>query len=69
MQAGSSGRRELVVAGSDDIDDTLQIAKVEVRCNTLGVEVESEVHNVDVSGPFAVSKQTTLNTICTCHKS
>jgi hypothetical protein len=52
-----------VVTLSDDVDDALYIAEVDVGVDTLGVEVESKIDEVDVAGAFSVAKQASLNTI------
>lgn len=55
-----------IIALRDDVDNTLDIAKVQVRLDALSVEIERKVDNVNVSRPLAVAKQATLYSIGAC---
>lgn len=52
-----------VVALSDDVNDTLHVAKVKIGMDSLSVEVEGEVDDIDVSCAFAVTEETAFDTV------
>lgn len=58
-----------IVALRDDVDDMLEVTKVEIRVDALCIEVESEIDEVDIAGTFAVSEQTALDSVTTSEKS
>lgn len=55
-----------IIALRDDVDDALDIAKIQVRMDALSVEIECEVDNVDVSRAFTVAEQATFYSIRAC---
>jgi hypothetical protein len=76
VAAGERGEDELagprvtrvdgqVVALGDSLDRVEQVGKVEIRVDTLRVEVDGERDYVDVARPLAVSEQAALYTVST----
>jgi len=57
-----------VGASGNDLDAFLQVGEVQFGADTLSVHVESESDQVDVSGTFTVSEETTFNSVGTCHE-
>jgi hypothetical protein len=55
-----------VVALSDNVNDTMNITKVEIRGNTLGVQIQSKVDQVNIACTFAVSEQTAFDALAAC---
>jgi hypothetical protein len=66
-----------LVAAADNRDGLREVGKVELGRDTLGVEVESESDEVDVSGTFAITQEASFNTsaaskktiLCSCDSS
>jgi hypothetical protein len=54
-----------IVALGDNFNDGLDVAEVDFWVDTLCIEVESEVDEVDVSGAFAVTEEAALDTVGT----
>ena len=52
-----------VVALGYCVHDGLEIAKVEARVNTLHIEVQCEVDEMNISRMLAIAKQTAFNTL------
>jgi hypothetical protein len=48
---------------SNSVDDRLDVAEVEVRADTLGIEVESQSDNVDVASTLAIAEQAAFNAV------
>ena len=63
MDWGMTGMDGKVVAGSDDIDDSLDIGEIDFGVDALCVEIEREVDEVDVACTLAVPKQASLDTV------
>jgi len=57
--------REIITSG-DSVDHTLEIVEIEVRLDSLGIQVEGEINEVNVARSFSVSEETTLNAITAC---
>ena len=43
-----------------------QIAEIEVRLNAVGIHIERNGDDIDVTGAFAVSEQSALNAVSAC---
>ena len=54
-----------IVARSHDVNDGLNVAEVDLGMNTLGIQVESEVDEVDIACSLSVSEQAAFHTIGT----
>ena len=54
-----------VVALGHDVSDGIEVGEVYFGVNALGVEVQSQVHQVDIAGTLPVAEQTAFNTIST----
>ena len=46
-----------------------QIAEIEVRLNAVGIHIERNGDDIDVTGAFAVSEQSALNAVSACEQS
>lgn len=58
-----------VVALDDSVDDLLKVGEVELGRDALGVEVEGEGDEVDVSGALSVAEEAALDTVGSGHES
>ena len=54
-----------IVALSNDFDDVIEVGEVDFGMNALGVEVQSQVHQIYVAGTLPVAEQTTFDTVST----
>lgn len=54
-----------IVASGNDFDDTGEVGAIKVRGNALGVEVEREGEEVDISCTLAIAEQTPFDTLTT----
>lgn len=52
-----------VITLRDNVYCSLQVAKVEIWRYTLGIEVQSEGDEINISGSFAISEETAFNTV------
>lgn len=53
-----------LVACSNDVADSLNVAKVHARGDALRVQVHGKVDEVDVAGAFPVAEQAAFNSVC-----
>jgi hypothetical protein len=67
--AGVGGTRvdRDLVGVLDNVNDLVQIRKVQVGAQSLGVQVQSQGDNIDVAGALAVAKQASLDTVSAGH--
>ena len=56
-----------LVANFYDIDDPVQIREVDIRVNTLRIEVQGEGNEINISSSLTIPKETTFHSICTSH--
>ena len=60
-------RRTLVhlqlVAVFNSLTDTVNIREINLRIHTLGVHVQAQRHQVNVTGALAITEEATLNTV------
>jgi hypothetical protein len=54
-----------VVALRHDVDDSIEVGEVDFGMDALSIEVQSQVHQVDVASTFPVAEQTAFNTVGT----
>lgn len=57
-----------VIALGHNVNDLVQVGKVELGRDTLCVHVQGHRDEVDVARSLAVAKQATLDAICACHE-
>ena len=53
-------------AGGDNVDGCLNVREVQSAGDALGVQVEREGDEVDVSGAPSVPEQTSFKAVCPC---
>lgn len=53
----------------DNVDDSIDVGKVDFGVNTLGVEVQRQSDEVDVPGSFAISEKGAFDAVCAGHLS
>lgn len=53
-----------VVARRDDVDHGFDVAEVDARRDTLRVQVQGEVDEVNIASALPVTKQTAFNSVC-----
>jgi len=52
-----------LVALGNNIDDSLDIAEIDVRADALRVQVESDLDQIDIACPFAISEKTAFDSL------
>jgi hypothetical protein len=52
-----------IIALCHSIYNGLYVIEIQARMDALGVEIQSQVYEVDISGAFSIAEKTTLNSI------
>lgn len=55
-----------LIALRDDVDDRLDVAKVDIWRDTLRVQVESDLYEIDIAGALAIPEQTAFHSLRPC---
>jgi hypothetical protein len=52
-----------VIALRDSVYNGLHVTEIQARMEALRVEIQSQVHKVDIASPFSIPKETSLNSV------
>lgn len=57
-----------IMALGDSLDRSIQVGEVKLGADSLGVKVQREGDQIDVSGTFSISEQASFDSVGTGHE-